>query len=87
MRPEPADEGTSAAGTWLELSVECDPEAVEAVSEILSRDAGGSVSVEQPFITEQEGLAATPTPGAPAVVRAYLPAIDQCQEMLASMNE
>ncbi|TMC61220.1 MAG: 50S ribosomal protein L11 methyltransferase, partial [Chloroflexi bacterium] len=31
--PEPA-------GTWLELSVEADTEAVEAVSEILSRVAG-----------------------------------------------
>ena len=50
------DDGMSAAGTWLEMSIQCDPEAVEAVSEILSRDAGGGVSVEQPFATEQEGL-------------------------------
>ena len=71
------DEGTSAAGTWLELSVEVDPEAVEAVSDILSRDAGGSVSVEQPFTTEQEGLAAVPIAGAPVIIRAYLPAIDR----------
>ena len=71
------DEGTSAGGTWLELSVECDQEAVEAVSEILSRAASGGVSVEQPFTTEQEGLAAAPVPGAPATVRAYLPAIDR----------
>jgi len=71
-----SDEGTSAAGTWLELAVECDPEAVEAVSEILSRAASGGVSVEQPFTTEREGLAATPVPDAPATVRAYLPAID-----------
>ena len=70
------EEGTSAAGTWLELSLECDQEAVEAVSEILSRVASGGVSVEQPFTTEQEGLAASPVPGAPATVRAYLPAID-----------
>ena len=66
----------SAAGTWLELAVECDQEAVEAVSEILSRAASGGVSVEQPFTTEQEGLAASPIPGAPATVRAYLPALD-----------
>jgi ribosomal protein L11 methyltransferase len=50
---------------------------VEAVSEILSRVAGSGVSVEQPFATEQEGLAAIPIPGAPAVVRAYLPARDR----------
>jgi ribosomal protein L11 methyltransferase len=74
--PEVADEGTSAAGTWLELSIEADPEAVEAVSEILSRAAIGGVSVEQPFSTEQEGLAATVIAGAPVTIRAYLPAID-----------
>jgi ribosomal protein L11 methyltransferase len=71
------DEGLSAAGTWLELSIEADLEAVEAVSDILSRAAGGGVSVEQPFRSEQEGLAASPIPGAPATVRAYLPAIDR----------
>ena len=78
MEPAPvgADEGTSAAGTWLELSIECDQEAVEAVSEILSRAATGGVSVEQPFSTEQEGLAASPILDAPATIRAYLPALD-----------
>jgi len=70
------DEGTSAGGTWLELSIEVDQEAVEAVSEILSRAAAGGVSVEQPFSTEQEGLAALPIAGAPVTIRAYLPAID-----------
>ena len=41
-----AHEGIDAAGTWLELSVEVDQEAVEAVSEILARQASGGVSVE-----------------------------------------
>ena len=36
-----ADDGTSAEGTWLELAVSADSEAVEAVSEILSRVASG----------------------------------------------
>jgi ribosomal protein L11 methyltransferase len=71
------DDGTSAAGTWLELRIDADPEAVEAVSEILSRVAGSGVSVEQPFTTEQEGLAAIPIAGAPSIVRAYLPARDR----------
>ena len=74
--PPGADEGTSAAGTWLELSIECDQEAVEAVSEIFSRAASGGVSVEQPFTTEQEGLAATPMLDAPVTIRAYLSALD-----------
>jgi ribosomal protein L11 methyltransferase len=59
------------------LRVEADPEAVEAVSEILSRVASGGVSVEQPFTTEQEGLTATLVDGAPALVRGYLPARDR----------
>jgi ribosomal protein L11 methyltransferase len=50
---------------------------VEAVSDILARDAGGGVSVEQPFTTEQEGLAAVPLAGAAVTIRAYLPAIDR----------
>jgi ribosomal protein L11 methyltransferase len=70
------DEGASAAGTWLELSVEADPEAVEAVSEILSRAAPGGVSVEAPFELVNEGLGALPIPNRPATLRAYLPALD-----------
>jgi len=70
------DDGTSAAGTWLELSVEADPEAVEAVSEILSRAAPGGVSVEVPFELVDEGLAARPLANRAAILRAYLPAID-----------
>jgi ribosomal protein L11 methyltransferase len=69
------DDGMSAAGTWLELSVIADQEAVEAVSEILSRATPHGVSVEVPFRLEHEGLAAAPIPGE-AIVRAYLPAID-----------
>jgi ribosomal protein L11 methyltransferase len=89
MPPPGAEEGTSAAGTWLELSVQVDTEAVEAVSDILSRDAGGSVSVEQPFATEQEGLAAVPIAGAPVTIRAYLPAIDRAaaEAAIASARE
>jgi ribosomal protein L11 methyltransferase len=47
------------------------------VSEILSRVAGSGVSVEQPFTTEQEGLAAVLVADAPATIRAYLPARDR----------
>jgi ribosomal protein L11 methyltransferase len=87
--PVEADEGTSAAGTWMELSIECDGEAVEAVSEILSRVASGGVSVEQPFTTEQEGLAASPVLDAPVTIRAYLPAIHMAavEAAIASARE
>lgn len=70
-------EGLSAAGTWLELSVEADPEAVEAISEILSRAAPGGVAVEPAFTLTDDGLGAIPDPTRPATVRAYLPAIDR----------
>ncbi|MBX3029804.1 MAG: 50S ribosomal protein L11 methyltransferase [Chloroflexi bacterium] len=65
-----------AAGTWLELSVEADQEAVEAVSAILDRAAPGGVSVEVPFALIDEGLGAQPRTDAPATLRAYLPGID-----------
>lgn len=83
-----ADEGTSAEGTWLELSVLADPEAVEAVSEILSRFAPGGTSVEPAFELLDEGLAARLDPTRPAVVRAYLSARDSgaAQRAVASTS-
>jgi len=69
-------DGTSAEGTWLELSVAADIEAVEAVSEILGRVASGGTSVEPAFDLRDEGLGATVDTGLPAIVRAYLPARD-----------
>ena len=63
-------------GAWLELAVEADVEAVEAVSEILSRVASGGTSVEPAFNLVDEGLGARIDPARPAIVRAYLPARD-----------
>jgi ribosomal protein L11 methyltransferase len=65
------------AGKWLELSVEADPEAVEAVSEILARVAPGGVSVEPGFDLVEDGLAARIDPTRPATVRAYVPVFDR----------
>lgn len=65
------------AGTWLELAVEADVEAVEAVSEILGRAAPGGTSVEPAFDLVEEGLGARIDPTRPAIVRAYLPARDR----------
>ncbi len=70
------DEGLSAAGTWLELSVSADHEAVEQVSEILSRVCPGGVAVEAPFELVEEGLSARLDLGRPAVVRGYIAADD-----------
>jgi ribosomal protein L11 methyltransferase len=71
------DEGLSAGGTWIELSVRADLEAVEAVSEILSRFAPGGTSVEPGFELVDEGLSAQVDPNQPAIVRAYLPGRDR----------
>ncbi len=67
---------SKAAGAWLELAVDADVEAVEAVSEILGRAAPGGTSVEPAFELVDEGLGARVDPTRPATVRAYLPARD-----------
>jgi ribosomal protein L11 methyltransferase len=70
-------EGISAAGTWLELSVAADHEAVEAVSEILARACAGAVAVEPAFELVAEGMAARIDVTRPQVVRGYLSAGDR----------
>jgi ribosomal protein L11 methyltransferase len=65
-----------APAAWLELAVEADLEAVEAVSEILGRVASGGTSVEPAFDLVDEGLGARVDPSRPAVVRGYVPAAD-----------
>jgi ribosomal protein L11 methyltransferase len=68
------DDGRSAGGTWLELAVAADAEAVEAVSEILTRYAPGGTTVEPAFELVDDGLGARLDPSRPSIVRAYLPA-------------
>ena len=72
-----AESEVAAGGAWLELAVEADVEAVEAVSEILGRAASGGTSVEPAFELVNEGLGARIDPSRPATVRAYLPARDR----------
>lgn len=67
----------AGSAAWLELAVDADVEAVEAVSEILGRVAPGGVSVEAAFELVDEGLGARIDPCRPAIVRAYLPARDR----------
>jgi ribosomal protein L11 methyltransferase len=71
-----APAGPPTVDAWLELAVACDPEAVEVVSEILTRVAPGGVSVEPAFTLVDEGLGAAVDRTRPATVRAYLPARD-----------
>lgn len=67
----------AARGAWLEISVEADLEAVEAVSEILGRFAPGGVSVEPAFELVDEGLVARVDATRPAIVRAYVAGRDR----------
>ena len=69
-----ADDGK---GAWLELSVDADVEAVEAISEIFGRAAPGGTSVEPAFDLVDEGLNARIDPTRPATVRAHVPARDR----------
>ena len=73
---EPAEPAALGPGVWVELSVAADIEAVEAVSEILTRYAPGGTSVEPGFGLTDEGLGAVVDVTRPAIVRAYLPGID-----------
>ncbi|HEV8696336.1 MAG TPA: 50S ribosomal protein L11 methyltransferase [Candidatus Limnocylindrales bacterium] len=63
-------------GVWLELAVEADLEAVEAVSEIIGRVASGGTTVEPAFELVDDGLGARVDPSRPATVRGYVPARD-----------
>jgi ribosomal protein L11 methyltransferase len=73
----PKGKGASGrGGKWLELSVEADSEAVEAVSEILARVAPGGTTIEPGFDLVDEGLGARIAPERPATIRAYVPAFD-----------
>jgi len=83
-----ANPGAAGAldGAWLELAVEADVEAVEAVSEILGRAAPGGTSVEPGFELVDDGLGARIDPTRPAIVRAYLPARDRAQAARAAAD-
>jgi ribosomal protein L11 methyltransferase len=78
------DTGGAGSGAWLELAVEADIEAVEAVSEILGRVASGGTSVEPAFDLVDEGLGARVDTTRPAVVRGYVPARDASAAVAAA---
>lgn len=75
----------ATAGSWLELAVEADPEAVEAVSEIIGRVATGGTTVEPAFDLVEEGLGARIDPTRPAVVRGYIEAGGAAEEAAAEV--
>src|SRR6266702_6752175 len=58
---------------WLELTVQTHPEAVESVSELLSRHTPGGVAIEEPIELVGEGQEYRVLTGQPVQVHAYLP--------------
>src|SRR5215217_4138818 len=67
--------------TWLELSVEVDPEAVESVSELLAQYGyNGGVVVDQPIIPGADGPEYSFDTSRPVTVRTYLPLDERAEE-------
>ena len=66
---------TLSTDGWLELSIECDPEAAEAISERLGRLAPSGTSAEPASPPPIDGDALGPVydPTAPVRIRAWLP--------------
>src|SRR2546423_15195540 len=58
---------------WLELTVRTHPEAVESVSELMSRYTPGGVAIEEPFELIDEGQEDRVLTGQPVQGHAYLP--------------
>src|SRR5579864_3940730 len=58
---------------WLELTVQAHPEAVESVSELLSRYTPGGVAIEESIELIDEGQDYRVLTGQPVQVHAYLP--------------
>lgn len=68
-------------GTWLELSVECDNEAVESVSELFARYGfNNGVVIEEPFTQDPDGDNLKVDLSRPVTVRTFLAKIDAKDE-------
>ncbi len=72
---------------WLELSVTAEPEAMEAISEVMGRYTQGGVAIEEPYSLLDDGQVAEPIAGAPATIRVYVPADAGGEEARARIEE
>jgi ribosomal protein L11 methyltransferase len=64
---------------WLELSIKAHPDAVESVSELMSRYSTEGVVIEEPIELLEDGESYRVLPGQPVDVHAYVP-IDGTEE-------
>ena len=73
---------------WLELSVQCEQEAVESVSELFAGVGyNGGVAIEQPFIGSPDGPDYAIDRTRPVVVRTYVPVDEQTEEVRARLEQ
>ena len=73
---------------WLELSVTCDAEAVESVSELLAHYGyNGGVVVEPPIIPGDDGPEYRYDPMRPVTVRTYLALDESAEETRARIEQ
>lgn len=72
---------------WLELTVEAHPEAVESLSELLSRYISGGVAIEEAIELIDEGQAYRVLAGQPVKVHAYLPVDGKEEEIRQQVAE
>lgn len=71
---------------WLELSVISTPEAVEAVTEVISRYTTGGVAIEEPYDLFDDGQAHLPSVGAPVTCRVWIPDDASAEETRARIE-
>jgi ribosomal protein L11 methyltransferase len=86
--PTMIDQSKAPQGNWVELSVEVDSEAVEAVSELMSRHAyGQGVAVYEQYQQDPDGDNLSPDPTRPATVVAYLPSNADTEQQIQRIAE
>jgi ribosomal protein L11 methyltransferase len=74
--------------TWIELSVDVDPEAVESISELLAQYGyNGGVVVDQPIIPGADGPEYTYDTSRPVTLRTYLPRDERSEETCAKIEQ
>jgi ribosomal protein L11 methyltransferase len=74
--------------SWLELSVEVEPEAVESVGELLAKEGyNGGVVIDQPIIPGLDGPEYTYDSTALVTLRTYLPLDEHAEESRSRIEQ
>jgi ribosomal protein L11 methyltransferase len=74
--------------SWLELSVEVDPEAIESVGELLAQEGyNGGVVIDQPIISGADGPEYSYDSSRPVTLRTYLPLDERAEDARARIEQ